>query len=479
MITKGYVFSILYAAVCLGLGFLVSKIPRCSKKITRKLVHILIGFEWVILYHYFGAGIHFLLVCLFFLAVLAIAYKKKLMAMISSDGDNAPGTVYYALAMSIMALICMFVPDMMLPFGIGVLCTSLGDGFAGLFGQFASLGRNAKIYGNKTIYGTMMNFIVCFCSVGVFQREFNLGLTIVPIISIALFATILELLSTKGLDNISVTLGSSFLAYAFINFPAIENYVVPILLTPLIIAFAYKKKALTVGGIIAAIAIDFVVSLSLGNSGFIILLAFFIGGIAVDKIKKNGKKTRQSIEKRGDCRDHVQVMANAFVPSACAVAYVFTSEKIFVIAFVTALAEAFADTTASGIGSFSKKVFDPFRMRACTPGISGGMSWLGTISSAVAALLMSALAYALDLVSVVGAVVVFSSAFLGAIFDSLLGSLLQIKYRCTHCGSITEREEHCERPCVRHSGLAIMTNDTVNLVSTLFSSLLAIVLYSL
>ena len=479
MILLGYVFSLLYAALCLGLGFLVSQIPRCSKKITRKLVHILIGFEWLILYHYFGTGIHFLLVCLFFLAVLAIAYKKKLMAMISSDGDNAPGTVYYALAMSIMALICIFVPDMMLPFGIGVLCTSLGDGFAGLFGQFASLGRNAKIYGNKTIYGTMMNFIVCFCSVGVFQREFNLGLTIVPIISIALFSTILELLSTKGLDNISVTLGSSFLAYAFISFPAIENYIVPILMTPVIIVLAYKKKALTVSGIIAAIAIDFVVSLSLGNSGFVMLLAFFIGGIVVDKIKKKSEKTGQNIEKRGDCRDHVQVLANAFVPSLCAVLYAFTFEKLYLIAFVAALAEALADTTASGIGAFSKRVFDPFRMRACTPGISGGMSWLGTVSSALAALLMSCLAYLLDILSINGAVIVFASAFIGGIFDSMLGSLIQVKYRCPKCSRIVEREEHCGESCVRHSGLPFVTNDMVNLFSTLFASLLSILLYFL
>ena len=57
------------------------------------------------------------------------------MPMISSDSDNAPGTVYYALAMTGVSLVGCFIPEVMLPFGIGVMCTSIGDGFAGVIGQ--------------------------------------------------------------------------------------------------------------------------------------------------------------------------------------------------------------------------------------------------------------------------------------------------------------------------------------------------------
>ena len=134
MIFKGYLFSVLYAFLCLGLALLVYKLGA-PKKITRKIVHILVGFEWVILYTFFGPGLHFLSVCLLFLVILAIAYRGNLMPMISSDGDNAPGTVYYALAMSIMGTITVFLPEMIIHFGIGVFCTSFGDGLAGLVGQ--------------------------------------------------------------------------------------------------------------------------------------------------------------------------------------------------------------------------------------------------------------------------------------------------------------------------------------------------------
>ena len=284
MIALGYVSSIIYALICLGIGFFAYKLGA-PKKITRKIVHILIGFEWFILYHFFGGGIHFLIVCLFFLGILLLSHYKKLLPMIESDEDNSLGTVYYAVAMSIMALITLFVSDMILPFGMGVLCTSLGDGFAGLFGQLLDTPSNSKIYKNKTIYGTLFNAIVCFISVGVFQREFGLEMPSLYILFTALFATALELITGKGLDNISVTLGTATLAYFFLNFRGVENYILPILLTPLMIGFCLTKKALTLSGIVAAIILGIIVSIAFGNVGFLILLAFFLGGIITDKIK--------------------------------------------------------------------------------------------------------------------------------------------------------------------------------------------------
>ena len=104
MILKGYLFGIGYALVCLLLSLALYKFGL-PKKYTRKVVHILVGFEWMILYHFMGAGVHFLAVCIIFLVLLTVAYKGKLMPMISSDSDNAPGTVYYAIAMTGVALL--------------------------------------------------------------------------------------------------------------------------------------------------------------------------------------------------------------------------------------------------------------------------------------------------------------------------------------------------------------------------------------
>ena len=479
MIFKGYLFAAFYGIFCLALAALLYKLG-VEKKITRKVVHILVGFEWVILNHFMGPSVHFLVVCVLFTLLLALTHRKNLLPMISSDGDNAPGTVYYGMAMTIMATITIFVPGMIVPFGIGVFCTSLGDGLAGLMGQLMSCPRNAQIYGNKTIYGTLYNVVVSSIVVGCFNSIFDLGMSMWFVLAVAAFSTILELFSVRGLDNISITLGTAFLSFALINYPGAENYLAPILLTPVIIAFANKKKALTIGGILAALAVDIIISITLGNSGFLLLLAFFAFGILTDKVKKKYKKVKQnkkeSTEKRGDCRDQVQVLANSLVATICAILFGITHNRIFVIAFAASLAEALADTVASGIGVLNPKAYDLFRMKPCKPGISGGMSILGTFTSFLASLLMAIFASLLGLVATNEIAIVMFCAFLGGIFDSFLGSILQVKYKCTVCGELVEREEHCGKPTTHHSGMKMMSNDLVNLLGTAFSAILALIL---
>ena len=478
MIIQGYLFSILYAALVLAIGFGLYKLG-CPKTVTRKIIHILVGFEWIILYHFFGGGVHFFVVCLLFLGILILSYRKKLLPMIESDSDNSPGTIYYALAMSIMAFVTLIVPDFLLPFGIGVFCTSLGDGFAGLFGKLMTGPRNAKIYGNKTIYGTLFNFFICSIVIGVMNLQLDLGMQNWHIFATAFFVTELELFSGRGLDNITVTLGASFLSYAFINYDGVENYIVPILLTPIMIAFAYKRQALTIDGIISAIVVDVIISITLGNFGFVILLAFFAFGILTDKVKKShkNKSRKKKINYKESPRNYQQVWANSLIAVCCSILFLITENRLFVICFVTAFAEALGDTASSGIGSLSNKVYDPFRMRPCKAGLSGGMSLIGTLSSVFGASIIAFIAYLFGMLSIVEGIIVVVAAFLGGVFDSMLGSLAQIKFRCSICGEIVEKPVHCDTPTVRHSGIAIVDNNLVNLLSTVFASIIAGVIY--
>ncbi len=482
MILKGYIFSILYAAIVVAVGMLLSKLG-VPKKYTRKFVHIFVGFEWVILFHFMGSpSVHFLAVCLIFFALLFCEYKLKFIPAMSSDGDNAPGTVYYAVAMSVLAFICLFVPDMIYPFGVAVFCTSLGDGLAGVLGQ-AIKKHNPKIYGNKSLIGTVAVFIVCFASAHIFDNIFSLGIGIIGAASIAVFSSEIELFVGKGLDNIALTLGSAFLTFGISFYPEITySLIAPILLTPAVIAFAYKKKALTLGGIITAIIMDIAVSLALGNFGFVLLLSFLVLGIVADKLKKKIKSSRPDFhekEKRSDRRDHIQVLANGLVPSLCAILFITTGARVFAVAYCAALAEALADTVASGIGIAAKNTYDPFRMRRCESGISGGMSVIGTAASLVGSLIISAIALAFGQLSILEAVLVLVCGFLGAIFDSFLGSLVQVKYRCPLCASLIEREEHCGEKTEKISGIKFVNNDFVNLSSTVFSALVCSLLFML
>ncbi len=468
----GYLFGTGYAFLCLLFALLLYKLG-VAKKVTRKVVHILVGFEWVILYHYFGAGLHFLAVCVFFLFVLWAAYKWKMMPMISSDNDNAPGTVYYAVAMTGVAIVGCFIPEVMLPFGVGIMCTSVGDGFAGVVGQCITK-HNPKIYGNKSLYGTLANFAASFGVALVMNAVYDLGLNPWHALAIAALSVTLELVTGRGLDNISITWGCTALTAGFMYFDNINFYMVPILLSPWFIALAYKKKALTFGGVVMAVVVDLFISVSLGNFGFTMLGSFFALAVVVDKFKKRIKKQGRTEEsEKGDCRDYMQVIANGMLAGLCALLYLGSSNRVFIIAFSAALAEALADTVSSGIGIAAKRTYDPFRWRVCESGISGGMSILGTFSSLVAAYGMSMIAYAFGVVSFTETLIIAGAAFLGGVFDSFLGSLVQAKYKCSVCGKITEKNIHCGEPTERFRGLSFIDNDAVNMLSGIFAAIAA------
>ncbi|MBR7117452.1 MAG: DUF92 domain-containing protein [Clostridia bacterium] len=476
MIPLGYTTGLLYGIVCLVISLVLYKLGM-PKAYTRKVVHILVGFEWIFLYNFLGAGIHFLIVCIAFLLLLLVAYFAKLMPMISSDEDNAPGTVYYAVAMTGVAIVGCFVPEVMLPFGIGIFCTSLGDGFAGLVGQMITK-NNPKIYGKKTLFGAIANFVFSFLSAYIMSILFEMGITVWHSLAIALLSTSLELVVGYGLDNIAVTWSVTALAYAFMYFDGISSYLIPILLTPIIVAFALRKKALTPSGVVAALALDLAVSLTLGNIGFTLLFSFFALGIIFDKIKNISKKMSGEIEEeksaKGECRDHFQVLANGLIPALCALLFAISKDYVFMVGYVAALAEALSDTAASAIGASSDKTFDLFKFRKCERGMSGGMSVIGTLASALGAALIGSIAIMMGVLDLKLTTIAVGSAFLGAVFDSFLGSVFQVKYRCSVCGKLTERTEHCKAPTQHLSGLKLVDNDVVNLLSGLFAAGLAI-----
>lgn len=467
-IILGYVLAVVYVLFAIGIALLFYRFGL-PKKFTRKIVHILVAFEWSILSHFMGVTYHFLIVCVVFTAGLALSYFKKLLPAMSSDGENDPGTVYYGISMTVMTIITLFVPEMLLPFGVGVFCTSFGDGLAGVVGQLVKK-NNPKVFRNKSLFGAITNLVVSFAVALIFKLSFGMELTVWHCVFIALLSTGLELIGAFGLDNLFISLGVAFFTYSLMTWDATMLYVLPIITAPFLIAVIIEKRALTVPGLILAMIMDLTVSAVFGNMGFLVLISFFVGALIADKIKKH-RKREDTITKKEGTRDIIQVIANGIVPMFMAVMYGFTGELAFLIAFVASFAEAFADTVASGLGVYSKSTFDLFKMKKCECGISGGMSFIGTFSSLIAAVLISLYLGTLNWWYVLVSAV---AAFLGVIFDSFLGSIFQIKFECRRCGKITERYTHCDEPTKQIAGFAFFDNDVVNLLSGVFSAGVAI-----
>lgn len=476
MIIKGYLFAFGYVLAAILFSLVAYKLGM-QKKYTRKLIHIMIGFVFVILNSYIGTGsLHFLAVCLVCLLLLAIDYRRHLLPHMSSDGDNSPGTVYYAVSMSAMALISYFAPESFtLPFGIAVFCTSLGDGLAGIVGQ-AITRHNPRIWYSKSIYGTVTNLLVS--SLGTYLLALSLDLPLVfwHCIVIGGVATILELVSSRGLDNLSLPLGVFGVTAFMLNCADAAEYIAPILLIPMMIAIVLKKRLLTPLATVMATLLGTVVSVALGNLGFIVLLAFFIGSTITDKIKEKYNKSRQNSEKENKPRTSRQVMANGILPLVSSILYIVTDDHVFLLAYVSTLSEAFADTASSSIGSLSVRAYDIFRFRRCEAGESGGMSPLGTATALVSAALLSSIALLFAAITPLELLLVSLIGFVGSIADSLFGSLLQGKFICHACKRQVETRVHCGEKAELCRGLSFVNNSTVNFISALFSFALTVIL---
>ncbi len=477
MIIKGYLLALAWGIFCVLLSAICYKLG-VKKSISRKLVHVLVGFEWVILYFHHGVSFHFVAVCIAFTLLLFIEYRMKLLPMMASEEDNAPGTVYYGISMTVMAIISLFLDGFIFAFGIAVFATSFGDGFAGIAGVLICKG-NPRIYKNKTLFGAIFNFVFSFVSVLVISHIFTLEINIGFAALIAILAVGLELIGQRGLDNILLPLGVSFFTYFVISSPELAvQYFLPIILTPFVIVLVVEREVLTKLGILAALVLDFAVSVAFGNVGFLVLLLFLFLSVAVDKIKRRAKKN-DDISEKGDKRDECQVLANGLIALFASLFFLVDNNAVFLVAYYASLAEAFGDTCASGFGAFSSKTYDIFKMRRVENGISGGMSWVGTLASLVAPMLLIVVPLAFSVIGPVEYVIIVLCAFLGAVFDSLLGSLVQVKYKCRVCGRITEKRTHCENETLLSGGIPIITNDAVNLLSTLFSAALATVFFIL
>lgn len=246
--------------------------------------------------------------------------------------------------------------------------------------------------------------------------------------------------------------------------------------------FAAWRRALTPGGLLLAWALAWIIGLCGGVSGFLALTATFVFTIAAGKI--SGAR-RERVEKRLHAktgpRDAAQIFCNVFVGTAALAAWRFTAFRGFLWAYGGAMAASLADSMASELGVLSRRApRDVLTLRPVQPGLSGGVTPLGFVMSALGAALL-ALVFALpaDGPGFAALIDVTAAGFFAALCDSILGSAVQVKFRCAVCGALTEKPIHCGVAGTAEKGFRFMTNDAVNFCNNLLGALAAFALYAI
>ena len=250
-----------------------------------------------------------------------------------------------------------------------------------------------------------------------------------------------------------------------------------LLLSSVLAAAALWRRALTPGGTALAWALCVAITALGGGTAFAVLAVTLLGTVAADRFA-GGRADPLAVRRKSGSRDAARVVCNVGV-AACAMGlFGVTGNAAFRAGFCAVMAESLADSLASKLGPLAKaQPRDICTGKPVHAGLSGGVTPLGTLSELFGAAAVAAVSAA-GYNSARLFAVVLAAGFLGAVFDSVLGSRAQVKLRCRVCGTVTERETHCGEPTLRVSGIGWVTNDAVNLRSNALSLAAALALFA-
>ncbi len=240
-------------------------------------------------------------------------------------------------------------------------------------------------------------------------------------------------------------------------------------------------KALDRYGFAAGVGVGLTILCFGGWRWFAVLLAFFISTGFLTRYKSELKR-QLGVGEVGGARSWQNVVANGAVASFFAVAYGLTYLTPFSFGFLGAVGASTADTLATEFG-----LLNPYEPRLITDlgrrvpaGTSGAVSPYGEAASLLGAGLISSTAWLLNIPALsgeAGFLIVLTAGFMGSTFDSLLGATVQALYRCQVCGTLTEKRAHCGATTKHFSGNQFIDNNVVNLLTTAFGGISAIILH--
>lgn len=239
--------------------------------------------------------------------------------------------------------------------------------------------------------------------------------------------------------------------------------------------FALRLRTLNGKGAIATIIIGIAVLIGGSPSWFILVLTFFVLAAIFTRFRYSIKAQIGFAQDKGGARGWPNVVANGGIVGILGILEFISSEPIFIAAFLGAMATAMADTIATELGLLSKKapryVFN--LRKTVSPGTSGGITLVGTVSSIAFSSIIGGVAYSVGLLPIGIAqifLIAITAGVVGTFVDSMLGASLQGLYLSEDKKGFTE----IRRPDSKLvKGFRWIDNNVVNVIGTLVGALTA------
>jgi uncharacterized protein (TIGR00297 family) len=474
--------------ILIGISEIIRKRFNWSQEVTRKMVHIGVGFLLLLTPVLFETSIPLVCIAAFFTIFNYIALRNNLLPGIHIDRNNF-GTVYYAL--SFLILILLFWDGFKIIIVASMLVMAIGDAAAAIAGRsIKNVHHYILIHDRKSIEGSVVMLLVStvtICTVFLLYSShlilINPSFWMLIFFSVltGLMATAAEALGDKGNDNLSVPLVSAIVLFFLMkgNNASILQFFWGMLFGMIFAFFSYKVKFLSASGsIMTFILATFIFGFG-GWAWTIPILTFFILSSLLSKF---GKSDNKKIFEKGSQRDHLQVLANGGIAGVLIISYIFYPFHTFYLFYLGALAAATADTWATEIGMMigqEPRLISNFKH--VSSGTSGGITLAGTTGALTGAFILAMSGvwfveqHRLTLIFIITL-----SGLLGSLFDSLLGATLQVQYKCNNCHKITEKKWHCEsNNTIIISGVTWINNDMVNFFTTISGSIFVLIFYHL
>jgi uncharacterized protein (TIGR00297 family) len=398
--------------------------PALSPGMIRKIIHAGIGvlillLTWlierdVLLWLIIGGSIF---------SFATFRYKK--FYLLHKTTDQSWGTLFYPVGILSAYLLLYDLP--LYNFRTALMVLTLADTAANLIGKIKiGNGWFVLLSDKKSMHG-MAGYLIATLVVLFALMPFPTLANPFYILSILLLALILELVSWRGSDNLSIPLGMALF------FLWSEKYEINYIWFASVLVFMsaggilmFKLKLLSRMGSVAAWILGIYLLLLDGYEWIIVVLLFFFTSVIFTKIRS--KFLHKNKKESG--RNAWQVVANIIWAVVSSVIFLLTGNEFFVMLFIAYVAAVTADTWASELGPiFNKRSFSLADFKMHKAGVTGGISFAGTLAAALGALIVSwsglLLFYTQPDWNII--LLIALSAFLACFADTFLGAFVENK----------------------------------------------------
>ena len=214
----GLLISLLYIGLVIGISRLFT---RAGKEASRKFIHIMLANWWIIAMVFFDNVYVACVLPAVFVIVNYLSYKYDIIKEMERDDEpkskQTLGTVYYAITLLITAIFTFGIWHKPIVGLVGVCVMGYGDGFAAVAGCGIK-SKEFKIFGStKSIAGSLTMLIISLIIISGALVYFQVSYWIIKSIVLAVIATVLEAISPKGTDNLTVPLAVTLLTYLIVK----------------------------------------------------------------------------------------------------------------------------------------------------------------------------------------------------------------------------------------------------------------------